>query len=119
MNCNELATVEHYGLPIISVIFNNGTLGMVRQWQNLIYGKRFSETTLDRGPDFVKLAEAYGLNGRRVNNVEDMKTVLEEALKADKATVIDCRLDINELVSPMVAAGHDITDFLLNEGGRA
>ena len=119
MNCNELATVEHYGLPIITVIFNNGTLGMVRQWQNLIYGKRFSETTLDRGPDFVKLAEAYGLNGRRVNNVEDMKTVLEEALKADKATVIDCRLDINELVSPMVAAGHDITDFLLNEGGRA
>lgn len=119
MNCNELATVEHYGLPIITVIFNNGTLGMVRQWQNLIYGKRFSETTLDRGPDFVKLAEAYGLNGRRVNNVEDMKNVLEEALKADKATVIDCRLDINELVSPMVAAGHDITDFLLNEGGRA
>ena len=119
MNCNELATVEYYGLPIITIIFNNGTLGMVRQWQNLIYGKRYSQTTLDRGPDFVKLAEAYGLNGRRVNNVQEMKTVLIEALKADKATVIDCRLDINELVSPMVAAGHDITDFLLNEGGRA
>jgi len=60
MNCHELATVEHYHLPIITVVFNNGTLGMVRQWQNLIYHKRFSETTLDRGPDFVKLAEAYG-----------------------------------------------------------
>ncbi len=60
MNCHELCTVEHYGLPIISVVFNNGTLGMVRQWQNLIYQKRFSQTDLDRGPDFVRLAEAYG-----------------------------------------------------------
>ncbi len=66
MNCHELATVEHYHLPIITVIFNNGCLGMVRQWQNLIYHKRFSQTTLDRGPDFVKLAEAYGLKGFRV-----------------------------------------------------
>ena len=73
MNCHELATVEHYHLPIITVIFNNGTLGMVRQWQNLIYDKRYSQTTLDRGPDFVKLAEAYGLKGFRVSTREEME----------------------------------------------
>ena len=82
MNCHELATVEHYGLPIITVVFNNGTLGMVRQWQNLIYKKRFSETTLDRGPDFVKLAEAYGLRGKRVTNLQEMEEAMEEALSA-------------------------------------
>ncbi|UQT50705.1 thiamine pyrophosphate-dependent enzyme [Flavonifractor plautii] len=63
MNCHELCTAEHYNIPVITVIFNNRTLGMVRQWQNLIYQKRFSQTDLDRGPDFVKLAEAYGIQG--------------------------------------------------------
>ena len=118
MNLNELATAEHYGLPIITIVFNNGTLGMVRQWQSLIYGKRYSETTLDRGPDFVKIADAYGLKGFRVTNREEMEEALKKALSSDKASVIDCRLDINEMVSPMVAAGHDITDFLLSEGGQ-
>ena len=65
MNCHELCTAEHYNIPVITVIFNNRTLGMVRQWQNLIYQKRFSQTDLDRGPDFVKLAEAYGIQGER------------------------------------------------------
>ena len=72
---------------------------------------------MDRGPDFVKLAEAYGLKGYRVKNVEEMQATLKEALTEGKACVIDCLLDINEMVSPMVAAGHDITDFLLREGG--
>ena len=63
MNCHELATEEYYNIPVITVIFDNRTLGMVRQWQNLIYDKRFSQTDLDRGPDFVKLAQAYGLHG--------------------------------------------------------
>lgn len=117
MNCNELATVEHYKLPIITICFNNGALGMVRQWQDLIYDKRYSETTMDRGPDFIKLAEAYGLKGYRVSNVDEMQKTLETALAEGKACVIDCLLDINEMVSPMVAAGHDITDFLLTEGG--
>ena len=116
MNCNELATVEHYGFPIITIVFNNGTLGMVRQWQDLIYDKRYSETTMDRGPDFVKLAEAYGLKGYRVTNANEMQAALKTALEEDKACIIDCLIDINEMVSPMVAAGHDITDFLLKEG---
>ena len=119
MNCHELCTVQHYGLPIITVVFNNGTLGMVRQWQNLIYGKRFSETTLDRGPDFVKLAEAYGLHGWRVTNQAEMETALAEALTCGTGAVIDCKLDIDEMVRPMVAAGSPITDFLLQEEGRA
>ena len=76
MNCHELATVEHYHLPIITVIFNNGCLGMVRQWQNLLYHQRFSQTTLDRGPDFVKLAEAYGLKGFRVPTRAEMEQAL-------------------------------------------
>ena len=113
MNCHELATVEHYDLPIITVVFNNGTLGMVRQWQNLIYNKRFSETTLDRGPDFVKLAEAYGLRGFRVTTMAEMETAFTAALEAGCGCVIDCVLDMDEMVRPMVAGGAHITDFLL------
>jgi acetolactate synthase-1/2/3 large subunit len=114
MNCHELATVQHYNLPIITVVFNNGTLGMVRQWQNLIYHQRYSETTLDRGPDFVKLAEAYGLKGFRVTSQAEMERAFAEALKAGCGCVIDCMLDMDEMVRPMVAGGAHITDFLLN-----
>ncbi len=121
MNCHELATVEHYHLPIITVVFNNGTLGMVRQWQNLIYQKRFSETTLDRGPDFVKLAEAYGLKGFRATTMAEMETAFQaeahgaEAAGGEKlAGVVEVEvLDMDEMVRPMVAGGAHITDFLL------
>ncbi|MEI3140576.1 MAG: thiamine pyrophosphate-dependent enzyme [Lawsonibacter sp.] len=92
MNCHELATVEHYHLPIITVVFNNGTLGMVRQWQHLIYHERYSETTLDRGPDFVKLAEAYGLKGMRVTNRAEMEQAFQEAL--------DCGLRLRHRLPP-------------------
>ncbi|MBQ9896324.1 MAG: biosynthetic-type acetolactate synthase large subunit [Synergistaceae bacterium] len=113
MNCNELATEEYYKLPIITIIFNNSTLGMVRQWQNVIYNKHFSQTTLDRGPDFVKLAEAYGLNGFRANNASELETALKSALASDKGSVIDCVIDIDEMVRPMVSGGAHISDFLL------
>ena len=113
MNCHELTTVEHYHLPIITVVFNNGTLGMVRQWQHLIYQEHYSETTLDRGPDFVKLAEAYGLKGRRVTNRAEMEQALQEALSCGCGYVIDCQVDMDEMVRPMVAGGAHITDFLL------
>ena len=113
MNCHELSTVEHYHLPIITVVFNNGTLGMVRQWQNLIYHQRYSETTLDRGPDFVKLAEAYGLKGFRVTNQAEMEQAMKEAQEAGCGCVLDCHLDMDEMVRPMVPGGAHITDFLL------
>ncbi len=114
MNCNELATVQHYGLPIITVLFNNQTLGMVRQWQTLMYGQRYSQTTLDRGPDFVKLAQAYGLNGCHVSNIEDFEAAFQAAIASDKATVIDCAIDMDEMVHPMVPGGKPNTDFLLD-----
>jgi len=113
MNCHELCTVEHYGLPIITVIFNNGCLGMVRQWQNLIYKQRFSQTTLDRGPDFVKLAEAYGLNGYRVTNRAEMEQAFKAALASGKGCVIDAVIDTDDMVRPMVPGGAHITNFLL------
>ena len=118
MNCHELATVEHYHLPIITVVFNNGTLGMVRQWQNLIYHQRYSETTLDRGPDFVKLAEAYRLKGFRVTSMAEMEAAFQEALTAGCGCVIDCRLDMDEMVRPMVAGGAISLTSYSNKGAR-
>ena len=114
MNCNELATEQYYRLPIITVIFNNGTLGMVRQWQTLIYNKRYSQTTLDRAPDFVKLAEAYGLKGRRVTNVAELEDALQEALERKTGYIIDCAIDTDEMVRPMVGGGSHITNFIVD-----
>ena len=114
MNCHELATAEYYHIPVITVIFDNRTLGMVRQWQNLIYGKRFSQTTLDRGPDFVKLAEAYGLHGFRARNQEEFADAFRQALALGTACVIDCAIDIDAMVHPMVSGGTPVTDFLLD-----
>ncbi|MDF2838863.1 MAG: Acetolactate synthase large subunit, partial [Evtepia sp.] len=114
MNCHELATEEHYNLPVITCIFNNQTLGMVRQWQTLIYDKRYSETDLKRGPDFVKLADAYGLKGKRVTNVAELEAALFEALECGCGYVIDCAIDTDELVRPMVRAGTHITNFLID-----
>ncbi len=114
MNCNELATEKSFHLPVITVIFNNGALGMVRQWQNLIYDKRFSQTTLCRGVDFVKLAEAYGMRGMKVTSVEELKTAVTEALNSDCGYVIDCAIDEDEMVRPMVAGGDPITKFMID-----
>jgi acetolactate synthase-1/2/3 large subunit len=114
MNCNELATEQHYDIPVITILFNNGVLGMVRQWQNLIYDKRFSQTTLGFGPDFVKLAEAYGLKGKRVSNVKDLEETLKEALEWGHGYVIDCVIDTDEMVRPMVGGGSHITKFIID-----
>ena len=116
MNGNELATEEFYQLPVITFIFNNGNLGMVRQWQNLIYDKHFSQTVLDRGPDFVKYAESFGLKARRVTQPEELEAAIREALeegKKGRGYVIDCAIDADEMVHPMVGGGHHITEFML------
>ncbi len=114
MNCNELATEQYYKLPIITFIYDNMTLGMVRQWQTLLYDKHYSQTTLDRGPDFVKLAEAYGLSGRRVASVAELEDAVKEALSCGHGYVIDCVIDMDEMVRPMVPGGERITQFLVD-----
>ena len=114
MNLNELATEQYYKLPIITVVFNNGTLGMVRQWQTLTCSGRYSETTLDRGPDFVKLAEAYGLPGRRVTNAAEFESALKDALDSRGGMVIDCAIATEEMVRPMVNGGSRITEFMVD-----
>ncbi len=113
MNCNELATEQYYDLPVITFVFNNGVLGMVRQWQSLIYDKHYSQTTLDRAPDFVKLAEAYGLRGARVSNVEQLEAAIRDALAWGHGYVIDCAIHMDEMVRPMVGGGSPITKFII------
>ena len=114
MNCNEMATEAYYNIPVITVIFNNQTLGMVRQWQNLIYGKRFSQTDLDRGPDFVKLAEAYGIQGERAATQPEFEAAFRRAVASGKPYVIECAIDKDAMVHPMVSAGTPVTDFILD-----
>ena len=114
MNLTELSTIAYYNIPVIVVIFNNGTLGMVRQWQTLFFGHRYSQTTLDRGPDFMKLADAYGLPGARVDNMEAFAAAYREAVERGGPCLIECMLDIDEMVAPMVAPGSPIDSFCLN-----
>ena len=112
MNECELATEAHYGLPIITIVFDNRVLGMVRQWQTLMCDGRHSQTTLDRGPDFVKLSQAYGIPGVRVSTEAALRDALTKALSAQTGYVIDCVIDSDEMVRPMVPGGHNITDFV-------
>lgn len=116
MNCAELATAYNYHLPVLVVIMNNRVLGMVRQWQTLFYDERYAETTLDRPPDFVKLAGAYGLTGYRAENEAQFTEVLDKALAdigGGKAAVIEAIIDMDEQVLPMVPGGKAIDDMIL------
>lgn len=113
MNCNELATIAHYNLPIVIVVENNNALGNVRMWQRLFYGKRFSQTTLDFGPDWVKLADAYGIKGYRATNSKEFEKVFDEAFKSGKAAIIDARVDKDEMVLPMVPGGKPIYSMIM------
>ncbi len=113
MNCNELATEQHYDIPVITFVFNNQTLGMVRQWQTLIYNKQYSQTTLTHGPDFVSLAKAYGLKGCRVSTVEQLEDAIRDALDWGHGYVIDCAIQMDEMVRPMVGGGSPITKFII------
>lgn len=114
MNCNEFATAVKYNIPIKIIIMNNNALGMVRQWQSLFYEARYSQTTLDRATDFVKLAEAFGGVGFRVERREELENVLSEALAVDKPVIIDYRIDSDKKVFPMVAPGAPI-HHIINE----
>ena len=112
MNCNELATIARYQLPIIILVMNNHALGMVRQWQTLFYDHHYSETTLDTPLDWVTLAKAYGVEGMRMLPEDDPKEVLEKAVKLGKAVVIDAVIPTDDKVYPMVAPGASISDMI-------
>ena len=116
MNCNELATIGHYKLPIVIVVVNNGTLGNVRLWQRVFYGKRYSATTLDFGPDWVSLAAAYGIKGYKANTELEFEKVFKEALDSGEAAVIDAKVGIDEPVLPMVPGGKPIFAQVMNLG---
>ena len=115
MNMNEIATATKYHVPIIQVVFNNHVLGMVRQWQTLFYGKRYSETILDDVIDYVKLAEAMGAIGLRATTQKEFIEAFEIALRSEKAIVIDCQIDCDENVWPMVAPGASISEAFSEE----
>lgn len=115
MNMNELATAVRQKLPIIEVIVNNHVLGMVRQWQNLFYGERYSATVLNDAVDFVKVAEAMGASGIRVTTREEFDAALDRALAADGPVVLDCIVDSDDKVWPMVAPGAPISEAFSEE----
>lgn len=114
MNCNELATIQHYELPIIIVVLDNHALGNVRMWQTLFYEKRYSNTTLDFGPDWEKLAFAYGIQGYHVKNEEEFKKAFDDALKSKKPAVIDAEIYIDEMVLPMIPPGKPVEYLMLD-----
>ncbi len=110
MNMNEIATATRYNIPIVQVIFNNHVLGMVRQWQTLFYGRRYSQTILNDKVDFVKLAEAMGAKAFRITKKEEVEPVLREAISLNEPVVIDCIIDNDDKVWPMVAPGAAIEE---------
>lgn len=112
MNLNELATAVSCNVPLIVVIINNGVLGMVRQWQTLFFNKHYSNTTLCRQTDFVKLAEAFGAMGFRAADTDELAKALDEAIAAKRPTVIDCTISKDEFVLPMLPPGGSIDDII-------
>lgn len=105
MNMNEIATAASYKVPIIQVVLNNHVLGMVRQWQNLFYGQRYSNTVLDDSVDFVAVSKALGANASKITSIEEFETEFKKALTADGPTVLDVMIDSDDKVWPMVAPG--------------
>ena len=115
MNMNEIATATRYNIPIVQLVINNKVLGMVRQWQTLFYDKRYSHTDLNDKVDFVKLAEAMGAKAYRITKIEEVEGVLKEAISLNQPVVIDCVIDCDEKVWPMVAPGAAIQDVFSEE----
>ncbi|HZJ87615.1 MAG TPA: biosynthetic-type acetolactate synthase large subunit [Sphaerochaeta sp.] len=112
MNCNELATIARYKLPVVILLMNNKTLGMVRQWQTLFFDRNYSETTLDTPIDWIALAAAFGVKGMRLGKDDDPKAVLQAALDLGEAVLVDCEIPLDDKVYPMVAPGASIEEML-------
>lgn len=118
MNLNELATAVSNNLPLVIVILNNGVLGMVRQWQTLFFNRHYSSTTLGRKTDFVKLAEAFGAKGLRVSDAAELDGAVQTAVDAGGPVVIDCVIDQDEFVLPMIPPGGSIDSMMIKRGDK-
>lgn len=114
MNCNELSSLAKHKIPLIELVFENDVLGMVRQWQRLFYGKRFSQTNIERGTDLMKLADAFGVEGIRITKKSEIKPMLEKALKCGKPCLVDVIINKDINVLPMVPAGADVSQPIMN-----
>lgn len=113
MNCNELSTLSKYGIPVIELVFNNQVLGMVRQWQKLFYGGRFSQTTLEKKTHYEMLAEAFGVKAMTISSPEEVEPVLKAALETEGPVLINCHIDPDCNVLPMVPAGASAEEPIL------
>ncbi|MBO5081352.1 MAG: biosynthetic-type acetolactate synthase large subunit [Lachnospiraceae bacterium] len=116
MNLNEMATAVTYNVPMVILLMNNGVLGMVRQWQTLFFDKHYSNTILDRRTDFVKLAQAFGADGAVATNLEELDDALAKAFACDGPFIVDCRIDKDEFVLPMLPPGGSMDDIIVKVG---
>ena len=112
MNLNELATAVRYGVPVVAVIVNNGVLGMVRQWQTLFYDKHYSNSVLERKTDFSAFAKSFGADGEAVTTPEELDAALGRAFATDGPYIIDCKIDKDEFVLPMLPPGGSMDDII-------
>ncbi|MDK2806530.1 biosynthetic-type acetolactate synthase large subunit [Thermoanaerobacterium sp. CMT5567-10] len=112
MNIHALETMAIYNIPVITIILNNQTLGMVRQWQNLLFNKRYSQTDLNPNLDFSKVAEAFGISGKRIYTKEEFEKSFKEALSNNKPYVLECMIDKDEMVLPFIPAGGTIEEMI-------
>ena len=112
MNLNELVTMKSYDFPVVMVVMNNTVLGMVRQWQKLFYGSRFSHTDPHRATDFVALANSFGIDGLRITKPDEIKTVLKQAVELNKPVVVDCQISPDVNVLPMIPPGKTVNEIV-------
>jgi len=115
MSLNELATAVTNKVPIVILIMNNGVLGMVRQWQTMFFDRHYSNTVLDRETDFIAVAKAFGADGLRVRSIEELEIALKKAFSVNGTFVIDCAVDKDELVLPMLPAGGSVDDIIMKK----
>ena len=116
MSLNELATAVSNKTPIVILLFNNGVLGMVRQWQTLFFEKHYSGTVLDRQTDFSALAKSFGADGMKADNLAELDKALEKAFSCDGPFLIDCAIDKDEFVLPMLPPGGSMDDIITKVG---
>ena len=114
MNLTEMATAVSQNLPLVIMLMNNGVLGMVRQWQTLFFGERYSQTTLNRKTDFVALAKAFGAEAYRAADMDSLESALQAAFATNGPVLIECVIDRYEMVMPMIPPNGTVTDILVN-----